>query len=49
MSEDRHAQIISFKDDDDLRSWLESQGLSVSAQTSYLLAHGEDGIILGKV
>ncbi len=48
MSEDRQAQIISFKDDDDLRSWLESQAPSVCAQTSYLLAHGQVGIIWGR-
>ena len=48
MSEDRQAQIISFQDDDELCSWLESQALSVSAQTPYLLAHGEDGIIWGR-
>lgn len=48
MSEDRQAQIIIFKDDDGLYSWLESQALSVSAQTPYLLAHAEDGIIWGR-
>lgn len=48
MSEDRQAQIINFKDDDELRSWLESQARSLSAQTSYLLAHAEDGIIWGR-
>lgn len=48
MSEHRESQVIIFKDDDDLRSWLESQAPSVSAQTSYLLAHGEDGVIWGR-
>lgn len=48
MSEDRQAQIINFKDDDELRSWLECQAPSVSAQTPYLLAHAEDGIIWGR-
>ncbi|AFZ05448.1 hypothetical protein Osc7112_0871 [Oscillatoria nigro-viridis PCC 7112] len=48
MSEDRELPIISFKDDDDLRSWLKSQAPSVSAQTPYLLAHAEDGIIWGR-
>lgn len=48
MSEDRQAQIINFTDDDYLRSWLESQAPFVSAQTPYLLAHGEDGIIWGR-
>ncbi|MBE9120862.1 TIGR03984 family CRISPR-associated protein [Tychonema sp. LEGE 07199] len=48
MSEDRQAQIINFQDDDELRSWLESKASSVSAQTSYLLAHAEDGIIWGR-
>ncbi|MGB3266167.1 MAG: CRISPR-associated protein Csx19 [Microcoleus sp.] len=48
MSEDRQAQIINFLDDDELRSWLESQAPSVSEQTSYLLAHAEDGIIWGR-
>jgi CRISPR-associated protein (TIGR03984 family) len=48
MSEHRESQVIIFKDDDDLRSWLKSQAPSVSAQTPYLLAHGEDGIIWGR-
>jgi len=48
MSEDRKSQIIIFKDDDELHIWLESQASSVSAQTPYLLAHGEDGIIWGR-
>lgn len=48
MSEDRKPQVINFKDDDDLRSWLESQAASVSKQTPYLLAHAEDGVIWGR-
>ena len=37
-----------FINDDDLRSWLESQAPSVSTQTPYLLAHAEDGVIWGR-
>lgn len=41
-------QVVEFATDADLHSWLEEQAPSVSAQTPYLLAHAEDGLVWGR-
>lgn len=43
MSEEK-----AFKNNDELHSWLEYKASSVSEQTSYLLAHADDGVIWGR-